>query len=87
VKVLLNSSINLLSVSYVINNYITLLVIYKTDNSMIADSDSEFFSIPLLILQGQEADIQTTVLYIKTVLSIALKKIIKISVDKNNFFY
>jgi len=54
---------------------------------MIADSDSEFFSIPLLILQGQEADIQTTVLYIKTVLSIALKKIIKISVDKNNFFY
>ena len=86
-KVLLNSSINLLSVSYVINNYITFLVIYKTDNSMIADSDSEFFSIPLLILQGQEADIQTTVLYIKTVLSIALKKIIKISVDKNIFFY
>ena len=73
--------------SYVINNYITLLVIYKTDNSMIADSVSEFFSIPLLILQGQEADIQTTVLYIKTVLSIARKKIIKISVDKNIFFY
>ena len=86
-KVLLNSSINLLSVSYVINNYITLLVIYKTDNSMIADSDSEFFSIPLLILQGQETDIQTTVLYIKTVLFIAHKKIIKISIDKNIFFH
>jgi len=74
-------------VSYVINNYITFLVIYKTDNSMIADSDSEFFSIPLLILQGQETDIQTTVLYIKTVLFIAHKKIIKISIDKNIFFY
>jgi hypothetical protein len=54
---------------------------------MIADSDSEFFSIPLLILQGQETDIQTTVLYIKTVLFIAHKKIIKISIDKNIFFY
>jgi hypothetical protein len=42
-NVLLNSSINFLSVSYVINNYNTLLFIYKIDNSMITDSDSENF--------------------------------------------